>query len=197
MGPIQSIDHLGYTINIFIDEDPDNPRDVFENLGKMLYVSSRYILGDKQTDVDTIKEIVERNDVIALPVYAYIHSGVVLGTSEFSCKWDSGQSGIIYCEVEDAKKEYPNLEDDELNKVVRERFKAEVKEFSQYLSGEVYGFVITEPTGINEHSCWGFYSLDDCIADAKAFADVTPILQQCMTFGTEICSTNTGDQSCQ
>jgi hypothetical protein len=201
MEPVQVIEHLGYTIKVFTDEDPTNPRKDFDHLGKILYVSSRYELGDEQKDTDTIQEIAERNDVIALPVYAYIHSGVVLGTSEFSCRWDSGQSGIIYCEVEDAKKEYPNLEDAEFDKVVRERLKAEVEEFSKYLSGEVYGFVITEPTGIQEHSCWGFYSLDDCIADAKAFADTTPIPQLCMTFnGTETtCTncTNTGTQSCQ
>ncbi len=197
MEPVQTIEHNGYTIKIFVDEDPQNPREEFDHLGKILYVSSRYLLGDEETDSDSIREVQEREDVIALPVYAYIHSGVVLGTSEFSCKWDSGQSGIIYCEIEDAKKEYPDLSAEELDKVVRERLKAEVEEFSKYLSGEVYGFTVTEPTGFNENSCWGFYDIEDAIADAKVFAENTPIPQVCMTFeGTETC-VGTGGAGCQ
>ncbi len=195
--PIQVIEHLGYTIKVFHDEDPQNPRTEFDNLGTMLYTSLRYNIGDERKSEDAIQEIVERDDVIALPVYFYSHSGVALSTSEFSCKWDSGRSGIIYCEIEDAKKAYPGLDDAELDKVVRERLKAEVEEYSKYMNGEVYGFTITEPNGFNESSCWGFYSIEDCIEDAKMFAEHTPIPQVCMTFdGKETC-TNVGSASCK
>jgi hypothetical protein len=41
--------------------------------------------------------------------------------------------------------------------------KPEVKEFSAYLSGEVYGYVIDD----DGDSCWGFYSVEDAIEAAK------------------------------
>jgi hypothetical protein len=194
MEPVQTIQHNGYTIKIFVDDDPQNPRTEFDHLGKILYTSARYALGDEMVLSCDIEDIVQREDVIALPVYAYIHSGIVLGTSEFSCRFDSGQSGIIYCEIEDAKKEYQDLSAEELDKVVRERLKAEVEEFSKYLSGEVYGYTVTEPKGFNESSCWGIYNIEDAIEDAKAFAENTPIPQLCMetqgcVFGnvTDVC----------
>jgi hypothetical protein len=180
MEPIQVIQHLGYTIKVFIDEDPTNPRKDFDHLGKILYVSLQHELGDEKVNQEVIEDILQRDDIIALPVYAYIHSGVALSTTPFSCRWDSGQSGIIYCELPTAQDEYPELSEDELKNQIFEIFKAEVEEYSKYLSGEVYGFVITEPTGINEHFCCGFYSLDDCISDAKMFAEHTPIF---MDFG--------------
>lgn len=179
---IQVIDHNGYTIKVFPDDIPENPRTNFPHLGRMLYTSSRYELGDDRVSSDVIDDILKREDVFALPVYAFIHGNVVLHVQAFEDRFDSGQSGVIYCERKDANAEYPELSGNDLQKKVFERFKAEVEEFSHYLNGEVYGFEITEPHGITEHSCWGFYSIEDCIEDAKLFADENPVLQACGTF---------------
>jgi hypothetical protein len=37
-------------------------------------------------------------DYVILPLYLYDHSGISMNTSGFSCGWDSGQVGFIYCE---------------------------------------------------------------------------------------------------
>lgn len=60
---------------------------------------SRYILGNDPIDSDEFERIgaeVQAGQVIGLPVYAYIHSGIALSTSSFGDPWDSGQSGYIY-----------------------------------------------------------------------------------------------------
>jgi hypothetical protein len=45
-----------------------------------------------------------------------------------------------------------------------------VKTYSQFLSGEVYGYIV-EMGDENVDSCWGFYGLDDTISEAKSVAD--------------------------
>lgn len=149
-----------HTIHIVQDENPQNPRDD-ENLGKILYTSSRYVLGDKQVSSDEIEEITKRDDVIWLPVYAYIHSGVVLSTGAFGDRFDSGQCGIIYC-TREAAKEYSQSED-----AISELLKMEVDIFSKFLSGEVYGFVLEDEDGIEIDSCYGFYDIEGAVSEAS------------------------------
>lgn len=168
--------YKGYTIKIEIDNDPMNPRDDC-NLGEILYTSSRYTLGDSRVEADTIQEITERNDVIYLPVYAYIHGSVMLSTSGFSDVWDSGQCGIIYCEMDAAKAEFPSLDGTELIEVVKRCLEAEVEMYSKYLSGDMYGYIVE--SSFDEDSCWGFYSREDALNEAKAFVDDTPIPKRC------------------
>jgi len=42
---------------------------------------------------------------IMLPLYLYDHSGITMSTGKFSCPWDSGQVGWIYCTIEKAMEE--------------------------------------------------------------------------------------------
>lgn len=187
---IETIEHNGFTIALYVDDDPQNPREVFDHLGQILYKSDRYLLGDEQATEEEMISISEREDVFVLPVFAYIHSGIVLSTSSFSDIWDSGQCGIIYCEKDEARKEYPNTPEDKLEEFVWERLKAEVEEFSAYLSGSVYGYVMTEPEGISEHSVWGFYSTEDALSDAKSTAEATALPQKCKVKPGPMCSGN-------
>lgn len=77
-----------------------------------------------------------RNNVCMLPVYLYDHSGLSMSTSPYSCPWDSGQVGFIYCtrHVADnhgiAWERVPNM------------LKAEIATMDAYLSGEVYGYIL-------------------------------------------------------
>ena len=104
---LKKFEHAGKTVRIVSDDDPLNPRTDWDNLGTITYrEGSRYILGDKATTTEEMEEIAARRDVICLPVYAYIHSGIALNTTGFHCPWDSGQSGIIYVEREKVRKEW-------------------------------------------------------------------------------------------
>lgn len=50
MQPFETLEYKGYTIKLFFDEDPMNPRENDVNLGKMICSHNRYTLGDKQSD---------------------------------------------------------------------------------------------------------------------------------------------------
>ena len=173
-----------YLIEIFPDNNPDNPRN-WDNLGTMICFHTRYHLGDKHdynhSDYNSWDEmekaIVKENNVaVILPLYLYDHSGITISTTPFSCGWDSGQIGFIYISKEDVRKEYGGKI---VTKKLKEKAKAilegEVKTYDQYLVGDVYGYKISKITTCDqghEHkeeidSCWGFYGEDYCMEEAE------------------------------
>lgn len=151
------------TLRITQDTDAQDPRKEFDNLGTLYIANNRYFMGDENAEHPN-----EVDDIaVALNVYAYIHSGIVLNTSGFDCQWDSVQAGVIYITKETLIKEYGA--DTPENREKAERvLKAEVETFSQYLSGDVWGFEVIEKHTCDmghEHeevidSCWGFYGSD-------------------------------------
>lgn len=72
-------------------------------LGSITYADhSRYTLGTERISLDRFEQIgrmIDKGEYIGLPVYAYIHSGEQISTSPFTCPFDSGRSGWIYCTV--------------------------------------------------------------------------------------------------
>lgn len=112
---------------------------------------SRYILGTLACSHDEAIEIEQgiiRGDLIGLSVYAYIHSGITLSTSPFSCGFDSGHSGFVYIKKSDAvgwagrvgktKGKVCTKKD---RKAALEACKDYLKQFSAYLNGEIYEFI--------------------------------------------------------
>ena len=169
---IETIRYKGHVIELIPDEDATNPRDRDwgSSVGEILYTSSRYALGDRQAEREEIEEITQRDDVIFLPVYAYIHGCTRLSTTSWKGRahhadWDSGQCGIIWCTKDKALKEWDENSIERCQKYLA----GEVETFDQYLNGEVVGYVIEGP--YCEDSCWGFYPEDDnyayCIEEAK------------------------------
>lgn len=84
-----------------------------------------------------------------------------MSTKPFSCPWDSGQVGWIHVSLSKVREEYGVKR---VTKKIREQaismLEQEVEEYSQYLSGEIYGYVIEDKTGRLVDSCWGFYGSD-------------------------------------
>ncbi len=124
---------------------------------------------DAESDYDgsytqTVKDIKKKYHVF--PLEAYIHSGVVLALSRegnFPDRaWDVSQLGLVFV----AKKEW------------RTKLKARkaalglIETWNQYLSGDVYGYVIREE-GDEEHidSCWGFYGMEHAKEEAQSALD--------------------------
>lgn len=143
---------------ILVDDDPVHPRKDWDNLGTILYVSSRYILGDERVSGEEIEQKMKDSSVIALPVYAYIHGGVTLNTGGFSCAWDSGQSGCIYISKEKVREEFKVKRiSPKLYKRVVEILKSEIKLYSQYLEGDIFGYRIFDDQGEEIDSCWGLF----------------------------------------
>lgn len=176
--PIETFEVGHLTIDIFPDENAESPRE-WDNLGTILYLSSsRYILGDEGVSLEEIEEITEREDVLCLPVYAYIHSGVTINTRGFHCPWDSGQSGIIYVTHERIIKEYGELTEETKEKALKV-LRAEIENYDQYLRGDVYGYIISEKKTCDldhehkEHvdSCWGFFGAEYAMQEARSVAE--------------------------
>ena len=162
------------TIKIEIDSEPQNPRTDWEPFGTITTKKGgRYYLGEKPMDAEDMERIYNnKKEYISLPVYAYIHSGTCLNTTGFSCPWDSGQSGIIYISKDKVRKEFRVKRISlKLFNRIEEILRGEVETFSQYLGGEVYGFIIEDLEGEILDSCWGFYELENCKSEAVSMAN--------------------------
>jgi hypothetical protein len=159
----------GYEIKYLTpDTMPDNPRN-WGNLGKMICFHRRYDLGDKhEYSIEDIKELVKRQDVIALPLYLYDHSGISMKTYPFGIhkNWDCGQIGYIFVDYDTIKKEYGKV-----NKKTKEQARkvllAEVETFDMYIKGDTYNIVREDFNNKKEHKNYdivgGFFGYEDSL----------------------------------
>ena len=164
------IENEKYKLEIFDDLNPCSPRE-FDNLGTMVCFHRRYNLGDetelKSSDFSSWEELEnylykEENALIAIPVFMYDHSGLWINTTGFSCPWDSGQIGYIYVSKEKVRREYSCKRiSKKLKEMIREMLCSEVDLYNDYLSGNVYGFTLTDKENAEEiDSSCGFYGTD-------------------------------------
>jgi hypothetical protein len=109
---------------------------------------------------------------LMLPLYLMDHSGISMSTGSFGDPWDSGQVGWIWMTRRTAIENWGKAK---LTKAVRtqalESLKSEVEVYDQYLTGDVYGYVIEDEDGTEVDSCWGFFGLDCCRTEAVDAAD--------------------------
>lgn len=185
----ESYEHAGCTIRIMQDDcDRDSPRE-WSNLGTILY-KGRYRLGDVTVDewggafydhygfepeswadwIPFLRDV--KGATVILPVFAYVHSGATVRVGQavdsknpFQCSWDSGQCGWIFDTAEG--RETCGTPADRIEACL----KSEVKVFDQWLTGEVYGYIIETEADDHADSCWGFYDLDDCKSEAESAAE--------------------------
>jgi hypothetical protein len=54
----------------------------------------------------------------------------------------------------------------------------EIANLDTYCRGEIYGYEVLDADGNEIDSCWGFYDLDECIAEAKGYADYDAEIQE-------------------
>jgi hypothetical protein len=171
-----------HTLTILQDGCAENPRQQFDHLCTIYAEHRRYELSDEKAEDIRLDSGDYPGEYLVLPVYMYEHSGIALNTGGFSCPWDSGQVGYIYVSKDDIKKEFSVKR---ISKKLKNRiFKimtSEIEEFSNYLNGNVYGFIYQETTDsgeiISEDSCWGFYGSDP---SENGISDHLPVpLAQC------------------
>lgn len=189
MGPIEKFEVNGLMVSIFRDDNAESPRE-WDNVGTMVCFHRRYKLGDKVPGYtpESLQEFIEESGAIALPLYLMDHSGLSISTGDFGCPWDSGQVGYIYVTKEKLLKEFSASElTDDLRTRAIQCLNDEVKVYDQYLSGEVYGYVIervipaSAPCETCNHaapkhmehvdSCWGFFGMEYCKQEALASAE--------------------------
>lgn len=145
----------------------------------------RYELGERISCPDDQESLeseirVDYPEAVILPVYVYEHSGIRLFTGSFSCRWDSGQVGVIWRErpldqrYDDATKAWVPCATPEEGLAATERMlKTIVASMDAIVSGSVYGYVIKDPEDDHAGSCWGFIETsradrDYMIGEARA-----------------------------
>lgn len=169
---IEQIEYKGYKINIYPDQDGESSRE-WDNLAKLICFHRRYNLGDyqeaKKWDAEEFQEFIEKENgksIVALPLYLYDHSGITMNTGGFSCRWDSGCVGYAYIDKKEMLKEWGRKRwSEKLQQKAIDIINAEVEIYDQYLTGEVYGYMIeTEPDEDGdtdeEGGCWNYYGCD-------------------------------------
>jgi len=166
-------------MNIRIEQDdcPESPRE-WDNLGRMVCMHRCYDLGDKHnyradqfSGWDGLRKELEQKEgaAVILPLFLFDHSGITMSCSSSrfrmvdSTGWDWGQVGFIYARKEDILKESGKkcLSKKLLEKVEKILIN-EVKTYDQYLTGDVWGYIIEDDDGEHLKSCWGFFGHDYC-----------------------------------
>lgn len=119
----------------------------------------------------------ERGARVVLPLYLYEHSGMTMSTGAFGDPWDSGQVGVIF---DTPKAVAECIGADATDEQITAALVAEVKDYDDFLTGQVYGFIVKGPNGEDiseltgrapDDSCWGFYGLDYCRDEARESAE--------------------------
>lgn len=163
---------MEYKIEILQDEDVfETPRD-WDNLGKMVCFHRRYELGDS-TELnssmfhswDELKRYLIKKEkaVVILPLFLYDHSGITMSTMPFSCPWDSGRVGFIYADRESILKEYKIKRiTEKIKQKVKDVLFGEVNVYDQYISGDIYAYIITDENGNHVESLYNIYGYDEC-----------------------------------
>ena len=170
-----------YKIEIIPDDNPYNPR-TDDNLGTMVCFHRRYSLGDNHnysggewSSWEQMEKYLTRHEKIGviLPLYLYDHSGITMNTTGFSCPWDSGQVGFIFISKQKMLKEYGGKKvTKKLTEKVTEYLRNEVEAYDQYLTGDVYGYRITDTDTEEEvKSSWNFYGSEYCMTEATGIVE--------------------------
>ena len=131
---------------------------------EVLYPEGHEWAGEVDEDAtdDAIRCVVNKHYLI-LPVYLYDHSGLSMSTGSRSCRWDSGQVGYIYVSLAAAldsqsikhddlpdpalwEMTFPHRDKDGhvVSRTLRDKvtryLEAEVRDYSSYLEGDIYGY---------------------------------------------------------
>jgi hypothetical protein len=195
VGKMEKEKYKGYSIEIEQDDCDESPRE-WDNLGKMVCFHKRYNLGDKTDlknsmfnswdeledylvkgttgkDHDEMLYLAEKDRaLVILPLYLYDHSGLRMSVGSFNDRWDSGQVGFIYATREDILKCYMVKKiSKSILKKVEVCLESEVKTYDQYLSGDVYHFLIEDKDGEQVDSCGGYYGYKECLTEAQLQVD--------------------------
>lgn len=188
---LKTINYKGYTINIDYDPSPESPRE-WDDLSTIYSNSRRY-----DFDGHSIEELIQEvggniyDNVIPWDligkkyyyrkVWMYDHSGITVRTAEENpwgnmgyMAWDSGLAGVIVVDKKAAKKEWAT----DTKARAEKWLDGEIANLDTYVRGEIYGYEVLDEDGNEFDSCWGFYDLDECIAEAKGYADYDYEIQQ-------------------
>jgi hypothetical protein len=154
------------SVEIYHDTDSESPR-LWSPMTKFVMIHKRYDLPNeidfKFNDYalwDDVRDELWKDYNWVFPVYMLDHGGTRLSLYPFENKWDSGRVGFICLSESDVFSNFALGTDwDEKARQVAE---AELEEYDNWMSGNVFGFRLFEET--NEIECnqqWGFIGNHD------------------------------------
>lgn len=158
------------------DHDPTSPRE-WDNVFT-IHSGSRYLASDE----GAMNPVVDYGDsptdatftdgVFALPIYAYVHSGMALSLTPFNDPWDSGCAGFMYVNKAAFCKEF-GLKRFSKKRAI-EIAKGEIATLQQYIDGDVYGWEEQTRETVDDewetvNNCWGYFGrVGDMLAETSA-----------------------------
>ena len=172
---VEAIEGSDKVARIFVDENPDSPRE-FDNLGRMFCIDRDYRFGDEFLekfdmfeDWDEVEKylIDEYGAEVILPLFIREYSSCNM---RISTNMSGRQVGFIFVSRDSIMKEYNRKKmSKKLRYMVVEVLKAEIDLYEKYANREVYGYeiyskVVDDNGDVSEKlldSCWGFCGFDD------------------------------------
>lgn len=171
----------GRKLRLVIEQDqfPEDPRS-WDNLGTMLCCHREYQLGDcnsnreteeqlaeicrkygksdeeidEMTFAEEVQFILDQDNICGLPLYITDHSGISMQTYRFDA-WDSSFVGLIFVEKDFYLAQIYLKDEEDWKAKAKEMLKGEVKTYSDFLEGNVYGWMLYEPTIVIRQSMDG------------------------------------------
>lgn len=149
MTPNEIIYHTD-DFHVIVQHDPDCSSPFEDDLGFEFNFNIPRHLGVSSAAFPT-----DLSDYWLWPVYGYVHSGVALSLTPFSCLFDSGVAGYIAVKRPSRGGEWRT------RKAFLSYAEACIETFNAYLAESCYGFkVIETDTDTVVDSCWGFIGFD-------------------------------------
>lgn len=148
--------YKNHNIEIFYDENTENPLHAWD-----VWIGEMWVWGysfghhnNEGSMAEVFEEHIDDPRYRLIPLSVYDHSGVKVYTGTHQkCRWDSGALGCIIIDLESLPEWAEGENVEQLDKYAEQM----VETLNRYLSGEVYGFVISDENGEELDSCWGYY----------------------------------------
>jgi len=155
---------MPYTYRLVRDTDPENPRVAHDNLGTIAYSpTARYfsevfhVMDDAPGDCPMGDGCLV--DTVYLHVFEYGSCDLfAISPDDLADNRRARFLGVVYVTKDAIRREYGwKRITSKRRDQVEQLLSAEVEEFSQYLSGDVWGYEILDASGDVDDSCWGFF----------------------------------------
>ena len=164
---METFEKNGYKVTIEQDQDETGPEEFQDEHAFIATTSNRYfeVSGPRGEMASTIGENLEEWEKThhVYKLNAMIHSGVYLSIAsdlkQYHMGFDSGQIGFLLVTRDESEIPHPDKYAEGM-----------VETWNQYLSGDVWGYVIEDGEGNEIGSCWGLYGSD--YAETEAFGAV-------------------------
>lgn len=178
--PVLTYPHAGLLVEIRYDEHASSPREM-DPLGTIIgWRRADLKLGERQIDLDstTPQQVVDKlkrdGARLILPVHytshgphCQLHLGDKLDDDTLA-----HSSGIVYVTDEELRSAFlaRRITAHVLRKA-RRLLNAEINEYSHWLNGSVYGYVIRDADKSSLASDFGYYGIEDCESEANPVAE--------------------------